>query len=286
MVQSPDERAYVHLLIESIRSFGGAMRHNPFLIFEADAQNAPCHSLVSAYVQVIPLELPSEARSYYFAKKVYACAQAEKLAASTVQSLIWIDPMCLIVRPPLLFNLGQAFDTAVRPVHIKNVGLGADKPLDIYWQRIYKMLGVDDIQHQVETFVGKETIRAYFNTHAFAVNPTKGLLGRWLEYFTSLVADKAFQNTACPDSLHQIFLHQAIWSALLVTSLEPDRIHLLPPDYNYPYNLHHMVPPERRVGALNDLVCFTYEGRTITPDLVNDIAIHAPLSSWLADQVR
>jgi len=80
----------------------------------------------------------------------------------------------------------------------------------------------------------------------------------------------------------QIFLFQAILSALLATALDPKRIRILPPTYNYPYNLHASVPPDRRTQSLNDLMCFTYEERSINPSEMTDIGIREPLKSWLA----
>jgi hypothetical protein len=116
------------------------------------------------------------------------------------------------------------------------------------------------------------------------VNPSRGLLRKWLECFQTLVLDKAYQATYCHDELHQVFLHQAVLSALLATSLEPARIRVLPPTYSYPYNLHESVPPERRAPMLNDLVSITYEDRSLDPAIVDDIGIREPLRSWLYDQ--
>jgi hypothetical protein len=270
------------MLIDSIRSFGGALSDCPIWLFEADPQKAPCSSLQSMDVQVLPLSMPDTVRRYYFADKVYACAQAEEMAGPGVQSLIWIDPACLIIKPPLLFDLGQSFDAAVRPVHIRNVGLGPTEPLDGFWNKICETVGMHDIQTTVETFVDGQRIRSYFNSHAFAINPSTGLLRRWFEYFKALVCDEAYQRTTCQDERHQIFLHQAVLSALLVARLDPKRVRVLPPDYNYPYNLHQSVPPKRRAAALNDPVCITYEDRPLDPDRVDDVDIHDPLRSWLA----
>ena len=117
---------------------------------------------------------------------------------------------------------------------------------------------------------------------AFAIDPSLGLLRRWYECFEALVADQDFRTESCADDLHQIFLHQAVLSALLATAVEPARIRVLPPAYNYPYNLHQAVPFDRRAASLNDLVCITYEDRSLDPNVVDDIDIHEPLGSWLA----
>jgi len=81
--------------------------------------------------------------------------------------------------------------------------------------------------------------------------------------------------------LHRIFLHQAIFSALIAAAVPLERLRILPPEYNYPYNLHASLLPEQRVRAFNDLVTFTYENRTIDPAGLADIAVDEPLRSWL-----
>ncbi len=282
MVRTAGERACAGLLIESIRSFGGALSTCEIWLFEANPQTAPCSSLESGGVQVLPLSIPDPVGRYIFADKVYACSQAEALATERFRSLIWIDPACLVIQPPVLFDLGHSFDAAVRPVHIRNVGLPLAEPVDGFWKKTYETVGVHDIRAAVESFVDGQQIRAYYNTHALAIDPSLGLLSRWYECFEALATDQGFQTTSCADDLHQIFLHQAVLSALLATAVEPGRIRVLPPDYNYPYNLHQAVPFDRRAASLNDLVCITYEDRSLDPNVVDDIDIHEPLRSWLA----
>jgi hypothetical protein len=282
LVRTTGGRSGACTLIESMRSFGGALSQCPIWLFEANPREAPCTSLQGMNVQVFPLSLPDTVSHYAYADKVYACAQAEEMIAPDVRSLVWIAPDCLIISPPLLFDLGPSFDAAVRPVHIRNVGLPPAEPLDDFWKKIYEIVGVPDIQTTVETFVGAQRIRSYFNSHALAVNPSKGIFRRWSECFEALVCDEAYQEDPCRDERHHIFLHQAVLSALLAAQLDPTRLRVLPPDYNYPYNLDRSVPQDRRAVALNDLVCITYEGRPLDPSLVDDIDIHDPLRSWLS----
>ncbi len=282
LVYSAQQMRRAGLLIDGIRSFGGALKDCPIWLFQANPEVKLYASLESKDVKIIPLNTPATTKSYLFARKVYAFAKAEELAAPETQSLIWLIPECLIVKPPMLFELGQSFDAAVRPVHIKNVGLLATEPLDDFWKKIYDVAGVSDIKSTVESFVDIKRIRAYFNSAALSVNPSKGLFRRWFECFVALVCDQEFQLSSCQDKLHQIFLHQAILSTLLVTMLEPERTRILPPDYGYPYNLHQSVPPERRARVLNDLVCVIYEERPMDPNRIDDIEIHEPLRTFLA----
>ena len=282
LVRTTRGRSCARILVDSIRSFGGGLSQCPIWLFEANPQKVSCESLEGMDVQRFPLVVPEAVRHYYFADKVFACAQAEGMVSPNVHSLIWIDPGCLVIRPPLLYGLGQEFDAAVRPVHIRNVGLLPEEPLDGFWKKICETVGLDDIPTTVETFVDGQRIRSYFNSHAFTMNPSSGLHRRWFECFEALVSDGEYQKDTCQDERHQIFLHQAVWSALLVAELDSKRVRELPPDYNYPYNLHQSVPVGRRAAVLNDLVSITYENRSLDPQQVDDIEIHDPLRSWLS----
>jgi hypothetical protein len=55
----------------------------------------------------------------------------------------------------------------------------------------------------------------------------------------------------------------------------------LPPEYDYPYNLHPSVPLDRRALALDDLVTVAYDDRSLDPRVADDIDVHEPLRSWL-----
>lgn len=279
-VSTPAEKTAARLLIESIETFGGEMRSFPIWVFATD-QQADYSDLASAQVKVFALAVPKKVQSYPFGDKVWACAQAEKQASAEMQSFIWLDLECLVVQPPVLYVLGNAYDAALRPVHIRNVGLPLTEPLDNFWRGIYREIGVDDLPFQVETFIDRQLLRAYFNSHGFSVNPQRGLLQRWYTHFETLVNDPQFQTLACEDARHKIFLFQAIWSALLASTLPPSRIRILPPTYNYPYNLHDRVDESQRANVMNDLVSFTFEGREIHPKKVWDIQIREPLRTWL-----
>jgi hypothetical protein len=219
--------------------------------------------------------------AYPFGRKVAACARAEELAPAGTEALVSIDPSCLIVQPPVLFDLGPSFDAAFRPVHIRNVGLPPGEPLDAFWQGIYAALGVKDIATTITSFVDGQRLRAYFNSHSFAINPALGLMKRWYALFQQLVGDETFQAAACADEVHQIFLFQALLSALVASALDPARLRILPPTYNYPYNLQGRVPADRRAATLDDLVCFTYEERTIHSEAIQDIQVGDRLRAWL-----
>ena len=283
-VRSAYGRDCLRMLVDSLRAFGGEIGQSLFWIFTPEPENGLFGNWKQVDVEIFPLDVPESIRHYLFASKVSVCAQAEAMAAGKVRSLVWIDPNCLVVNPPVLYALVEGYDAAVRPVHIRNVGLPVNEPLDAFWEEIYKTVGVQDIEMAVQSFVDQQTLRAYFNSHAFAVNPSLGLMQQWLEGFQTLVCDQEFQKHACQDESHQVFLFQALLSALLVTSIDPRRIRILPPTYNYPYNLQQSLAPERRAKVLNELVSLTYEDRPIDPAVVNDIVIEEPLRTWLLNR--
>jgi hypothetical protein len=285
-VRTIKQRSGARLLVDSIRSFGGALSDRPIWLFEVNPQETPCDDLEEPGVHLFPLSVPEKVRHYWFADKVCACARAEELADPGNQSLVWLSCDSLIIQPPLLFHLAQMYDAAVRPVHIRNVGLLASAEVDDYWNKVYEAVGVPDIESTVESFVDAQRIRSYYNSHALAVDPSKGLFRRWYECFELLVCDGEFQSGPCQDDRHRIFLHQAVLSALIASSLKAERICHLPPEYTYPYNLQGRVPSGRRARVLNDLVSIAYEDRPLNPAAVQDIEIHEPLRSWLSTRTK
>jgi hypothetical protein len=278
-VASKDSLPATRLMIDSLRTFGGEVAEVPFWVFATDLEIV--HRYEDNRTLALPLSIPDLISAYPFGDKVAACARAEEIAAPGTRSLVWIDPHCLIVQPPVLFELDEGCEAAFRPVHIRNVGLPPSEPLDAFWRGIYAACDVQNIPSTVTSFVDGQRLRPYFNTHGFAINPALGMMGRWYELFQRLVGDKQFQAAACADELHQIFLFQALLSTLLAKSLDPKQIRLLPSTYNYPYNLQDRIPAERQLSSLNETICFTYEERSIHPKAITGIKVHEPLRAWL-----
>lgn len=300
IARSAAEAEAVRLLVASLRRFGGGMRACPVWVgvvvgAAVGPADAAAHGALAAAVdpdvEVLRLDVPPSLAEWPYGAKVAAAARAEARAAAGTRSLIWLDPECLVVRLPAGLDLGEAADAAVRPVHLRGVGQPPGAPPDVFWAGVYDAIGApradaagtesDDSGLIVESFVEGERLRPFFNSHSFAVRPSLGLCRRWLEVFEGLVGDAAFVAAACPDELHRVFLFQAVFSALVATTVAPSRLRLLPPTYNYPYNLHGRVPAGRRAAALEELVTLAYEGRSLWPAEVDDVAIGEPLRTWL-----
>lgn len=275
-VTSKEEVRQAKLLIESLLRFGGELGGNPVWLFLEDMAFANEFSGYSN-IKFFKLEIDTIIRNYPLSEKVFACAQAEEMASSAAQSLVWLNLDCLIFNPPELFVLGEDYDAAFRPVHIRNIGSLANEPIDGYWLGVYEEIRVREVPYTVESFVDAQTIRPYFNTHCFSINPTLGIMRTWRAYFKSLLLNREFQSNFCQDSRHQLFLHQVVLSALIMKLIDQKRILMLPPEYSYPLLFQDKLPNSKRSTSLNQLVCMVYEDST----LLEGIEIEEPIRSWL-----
>jgi len=280
---SPEELRAVALMVGSLRTFGGDLAEAPVWVFTTDMQVA--RPMETTNTRTVLLKDADSLPVYPFSRKVAACAMAEQLAPPGTGSLVWIDPSVLVVQPPVGFDLGENYDAAFRPVHIRNVGLPPEEPLDVFWKGIHAAAGVNEIPTTVTSFVDGQRLRSYFNSHTFSVNPTLGLMQRWNNLFQRLVADPSFQSSGCGDETHRVFLFQALLSTLIASSIEPGRVRILSPGYNYPYHLQEQIPAGMRLAALNEAVCFTYEDLPIHPGTLSGIQVYEPLRSWLEAQI-
>lgn len=274
------------IVVESLRAFGGPLRECPVWAFVLDPDRVSDALPGIEGLHRFALALEEGCPPYPFAEKVWAFARAEEMAGPEIRSLVWLSLDCLVINPPRLFDLGPAAgtapaDAAFRPVHHRNVGSLAHEPLDGFWEGVYRALGVEQMPHTVESFADGQTLRPYFNTHCFALDPARGLGRAWWAHFREMIADQAFQAGPCSDTPHQIFLHQAILSTLLAKLLPWQRVRLLPPEYNYPLNLLEEMPLDLRATTLNTLVNAVYEGAFPW----GQIEIHEPLRSWLVSHM-
>lgn len=306
LVTSGRDLRCARLMVEGLRAFGGPYgdaRVRALVSASAGAATEPASPMPAvatrmtaggargkvevtpalAGAEAVRFEPDSRLPRYPFAAKVAACAEAERLAGADGGTLVWLSPHCLVVNPPDLLELAPPFRAAFRAVHISNVGSPADEPPDDYWRAIYDAVGLEDAPFSVESFVDGRSLRPYFNTHLFSVDPSIGLMAEWRERFEEIVADNAFQCGPCRDKLRRIFLHQAVLCALLTKRLLRGEIRELPAAYSYPLHFHDRVPSELRPDYLDQLVCPVYEEDFRYPATLGGIGVREPLESWLAE---
>ncbi len=284
VVKSAQEEHYASILIDSIRDFSGQYRDCEIYVARSGQERLPCEHLKARGAKIVTLEMDDRLKGYPLADKVYACAQLERMIGNESRALVWMNPECLVLRPPVELTLKPHEAIAVRPVHIRNVGSPIVEPVNDYWLAVFKALGVDPARaFAVESFVDGQKIRAYFNCGTMSIRPERKLCQFWKESFEELALDKAFQQTL--DKRHVLFLHQVVFSTLLVARLQPPEIKMLPPEYGYPLHLHGELPSERKSRSLNDLTTVIYEEYFQRPNWAEGIAIHEPLKSWLASRL-
>jgi hypothetical protein len=285
-VGSQEQALGVRMLEDSIRTFTGRFQNCALRIYSSEDTGNKWLAAISENTEIKPRQIPEALRDVWFAGKVSACAQAEMDAGPDVERLVWVSPDTLFFQPPEEFSPDPGFDVSVRPVHISNVGVKADRPPDPFWEGVYKAAGEKEITQTVESFVDRQILRPYFNSHLVVADPRKGIFQRWLELFAALAADEEYQKSACSDVPHKVFLHQAALSVLLARNMEEGRLKILPPTYSYPYNLHSQVPPDRKARSLNHLVCAAVEERDLDPDKIVDIELDQTLREWLQKYVE
>jgi hypothetical protein len=284
----PHQDAAAAMLVDSIRAWGGEYRKCPIYVVLVDPASVPGNRVMGKNVERVPLKLEGRILRYPFAAKAYAAAKVEELAAGKFKTLAWFDPETLLLHAPKLMDLSGGVSAAVNPVHLVNgIGLAENEPLDAFWTPIVNRYGLDSQKlFPVESLVDAKTIRTYLNCGIFSVRPDRGLLREWAKTLDEFICDSGFQRTACPDAKHQTFLHQAVFTSILVSKLERQEIRLLPADYGYPLHLQARMPAAKKARTLDDLTTVFHESLWIgNAGWLNDIPpASAPLKKWLIEE--
>jgi hypothetical protein len=281
-------------LIDCIRTWGGEYSDSPIYVVVTDPDFLKI-GLGGKNVTLVPLKLDDLTAGFPYAVKARVAAKVEKIVAGQVRALAWFDPDTLLFGPPKEMDLGAGISAAVAPVQFINTGQPPDEPVNAYWGPIYGRVGLDAGNiFAVETRVDRRTIRAYLNCGMFAVRPEKGLLREWARIQDELLRDPEFQRAAITAPVCRTFLHQAVFSAIVVRRLERKEIHFFSPAYNYPLYCHgldfspqtggaYRVPADMRAAKLEGLVSVFYESlfrdHSDWPGLVPPA--DEPLRSWL-----
>jgi hypothetical protein len=283
-VLNPEQENKAEALVKSLRRFGGAYAGAPVYVVLGNPQSLPCARLRQAGVDLVATDADELGRGYPLAIKAFAAAQIERLVADRVETLAWFDPETLVLGPLQALDLGGGYDAALRPVFkVNNVGQPPGTPPDAFWKPIYDATGLNPATvPAVRTIVEGQPVKAYFNCEIFSVRPRAGIFRKWAACLKPFLKDREYQRTACPDSLHRLFLHQSVLSAVIVSNTDASRRRALPDSCGYPLNLHQNLPPERKVAAWNDLSAVILENLwDDRPDWIEIIEVREPLASWL-----
>jgi hypothetical protein len=277
------------VLRRSIRAFGGACRQAPLLVVADEAAADLLEREGDQALRVLPVQLPTAARTVPLAAKAFAAAQIEREVARTADTMLWIDPESVVLSAPDGLILRRREAVALQPVFLTNrVGQSVDQPVDPYWASIYRLTGLagPSVPH-VETVVDGGRIRFYINCGVIALRPSRGMCTEWARALLALLEDAESRRVVLTDAPHALFLHQAVLSAVIAARTRPAERRWIPIAYGYPLGLHDRVPSGRRVARLNDVTCLIYDQVwDQDPDWLSRVAVDGALRTWLRDQSR
>jgi hypothetical protein len=277
----------VPLFAASIRAFAGTLSDCPIWVLVPQSENEISEKtkkqLVSLNVTVIPFTVDPDVLKFPFVGYVRAAAAAESLAKEKTKFIAWMGLDTLIVKEPTHFLLDKDKTVGYRPVHHTLIGSIYDKPLDPFWELIYEKCHVpEDTIFPMNPHVEYNTIRPYFNAGHVVVRPEKGLLQTWWDYFKELYPDPCFKEYYKKDERYTIFIHQAVLTGVILSTIKRHNLQELPFTYNYPLHLYDGSPRDLRPQNVNDLVTVRYE----EPHVLGTIPFLNPVKSWLTDQMN
>lgn len=283
-VSNHAQERLVRALVESVRRNGGKYANCPIYVVTSNPREWPCRSLPSERVVILPLEMEDSLRDYPLALKAFAASQVERRVKGAVGTLMWLDPGVIVLHPPSHLDLGGEYDAALRPVTLANtIGLEAGRPPDDYWEPIFRKTGLNPrTLPSVETVVEGTPIMPYYNCEVFSFNPGLGLAAQWAGLLEPFLKDDRYQKTVCTTFLRRLFLHQAVWSAVVAARVAPGRLRPLPLSSGYPFSQHGRLRPPQRAGRLNDLSVVIFDDAwDRRPGWLEAIPVDDPLKSWL-----
>jgi len=273
------------ILAASIRKFGGSLSDNPIWVLIPRTVESVAKRMrelfLSMNVRLISFSREDEP-DFPFITHVLAAANAELLAKEKTKLLAWLGSNTIIFNEPTHFLLDDDKNLGYRPVHHTNIGSFFDEPIDPFWEQVYQKCDVSNEQiFPMKTHVDHNKLRPYFNAGCLIIRPEKGLLQSWWNFYKYLFNEQSFQDYYKKNYLYAIFIHQAILSGVILSTMDRTELFELPFNYNYPLNLYYNCPVVYRAKNVNKLITVRYED---LEDL-KKVPIQDPLKSWLIKQM-
>lgn len=278
------------LLAASIRNFAGILSQRQIWYFKPeygkDISKTTRSKLSSLNVNLIPFEIDYEVLKFPFTGHACAAALAESRASSNSVYLAWLANNTVILQEPKAYLLQNGKKLGYRPVHHILVGSIYDEPLDPFWTLIYHHCQVpEDRVFPMKTDIEEPRIRPYFNAGSLIIRPAMHLLQRWRDVFLETYAKPEFQDFYQQDERYAIFIHQAVLSGVILSSLSSEEIQELPSKYNYPYNLYTEDTSIDRPKMLEECVTFRHEGFYGDPEWAKKMPAKETLKEWIIERL-
>jgi hypothetical protein len=279
------------ILAGSIRAFAGEFSDNPIWALLPETKEKLSEvirgKLISLNARLIPFRIDQAASEFPFARKVFASAAAESLAHGQTDFLVWMDSDSIVVGDPKKLLLRDGKNLGCRPVDHTLIGSPYDKPIDSFWELVYRNCSVlEGRVFPMTATVDENRIRPYFNAGLLVVRPERGLLQLWRDYFHSLYHETCFEEFYQQNALYRIFFHQAVLAGTVLSSMDRQEIQELSHLINYPLHMHAEYPADRRPEYMNELITCRYDVFFEDPNWREIFPVKEPLKSWLTEQLR
>ena len=274
------------LLFCSIRKYAGRYKNAPIYSFRPRTGDALEKGTLMAFDELNIMHsdevLNAEFQRYPRANKIFACAKAEERLKEDI--LVFLDSDTVIVKEPDAFGLSENILAAVRPVDNKNEGsTGSDDSNDEYWKKMYLICGVKESSF-VETVVGRERIRSFWNSGLVVVRRSEGLFRLWQDNFLKIMRSNHLPGGRIA------FVEQLSLSPTLAKV--SDKIKILDYRYNYPLPKRSLLIQPYCDAEIDDLVHIHYHRwfnkpgflEMLRPPLNRNSEIYKWISSFLPFQ--
>lgn len=278
------------LFLESIRENAGHLSKAPVWFFTPnnDKEISPYakEKLESLNASITEFKLDTEMMKFPFIAEANAAGTAEKLAKREHDILIWLTTNTLILKEPSAFLLPERYAFGYRPVHHKLVGSRWGEPLDEFWSWVYKYCGIEESQiFPMTSHIDGEKIKPYFNAGSFSLRPEEGILERWRDAFTQGYQDPRLQALYQQDDRYAIFIHQALFTGVVLSSLERSNMLELPSSYNYPSHLHGEDVTDSKPQMMDQCTTIRHEGFYKDRDWKSRMVASDELKSWIEEKL-
>ncbi|NHJ86263.1 MAG: flavin reductase family protein, partial [Asgard group archaeon] len=275
------------ILASSIRENTGVLAEAPIWLF-IPKDTPPMSVDFKKKMEELKVEIfyysITEERQFPFIAFVSAAAEAEKQAKGKTELMVWLDTNIVFINEPKEFLLTEDKKIGYKQVHHTLIGSEFDKPLDKFWKMIYDEYNVSgNLIFPMKTHVDGKTLRPYINSGFMVVRPEVGFIQKWCEAYNKMYKDPRMKEYYEKSGLYYTFTHQAILSALLLTSFSQNEMLQLPFSYNYPFHLYLESPEEYRYKDSNDLVVARYYMKKLLDEGgLEKINLKDPFKSWFA----